>query len=121
MNLSRKLTALFAVLLCCSLSACRSAFVETTLHNNGDTPMRLIEIDYPSASFGTQMLAPQAVYHYRFKVQGSGAITLSYTGADGKTHSATGPTLYEDSYGSLTIVVDDRNNVSWTERLTTAK
>ena len=121
MNVSRKLTAVFAVLLCCSLSACRSAFVETTLHNEGDTPMRLIEIDYPSASFGTQMLAPGAVYHYRFKVQGSGAITLSYIGADGKTHSATGPTLDEGQQGSLNIVVDGAGKVAWTEKLTAPK
>jgi hypothetical protein len=99
------------------LTACRSAFVETTVRNDGDTPIRLIEIDYPSASFGTQAIAPHSIYHYRFKVQGSGPITLNYTGDDGKTHTATGPTLDEGQQGSLIVAVDPAGKVSWTESL----
>ena len=100
-----------------SLTACRSAYIETTLRNDGDAPIRLIEVDYPSASFGTQAVGPHAAYHYRFKVQGSGPITLSYTAADGKTHSATGPTLEEGQHGGLTISVDPIGKIAWTESL----
>lgn len=104
-----------------SLTACRSAYIETTLRNDGDAPIRLIEVDYPSASFGTQTVGPHAVYHYRFKVQGSGPVTLSYTGADGKTHSATGPRLEEGQHGGLTISVDPTGKIAWTENLTKTK
>jgi len=100
-----------------SLTACRSAYIEATLRNDGDAPIRLIEVDYPSASFGTQAVGPHAVYHYRFKIQGSGPVTLSYTGADGKTHSATGPTLEEGQHGGLTISVDPTGKIAWTESL----
>ena len=103
------------------LAACRSAFIETDIRNNGDAPLRLIEVDYPSASFGTQVLAPHSVYHYRFKVQGSGPVTLSYTGADNKTHTATGPTLDEGQHGGLTISVDPAGKVAWTESLLKTK
>ncbi len=103
------------------MAACRSAFIETDIRNNGDTPIRLVEVDYPSASFGTQVLAPHSVYHYRFKVQGSGAVKLSYSGADGKSHSATGPILEEGQYGGLTISVDSTGKVSWTESLLKTK
>jgi hypothetical protein len=99
------------------LAACRSAFVETTLRNDGDTPVRLIEVDYPSASFGAQSLAAHSVFHYRFKVQGSGQVTLSYTGADGKNHTATGPTLNEGQHGSLAITIDPAGRVGWAESL----
>jgi hypothetical protein len=110
-------TFLLALLAALSLSACRSAFVETTLENDGPTPLRLIEVDYPSASFGTQSLDPRATYHYHFKIQGSGPITLTYTGSDGKTHTATGPVLSEGQQGSLRIVVDASGGVRWIENL----
>jgi hypothetical protein len=103
------------------LGGCRSAFVETTIRNDGDTPVKLIEVDYPSASFGTQALGPHSIYHYRFKVQGSGPVTLTYTGADGKSHTATGPTLDEGQHGGLTIAIDALGKVAWTESLVTTK
>jgi hypothetical protein len=115
------LFALGIMLVLVSLAGCRSAFIETTLRNDGDAPVKLIEVDYPSASFGTQALAPHAIYHYRFKVQGAGPVTLSYTGSDGKTHSATGPTLEEGQHGVLTIAIDAAGKVAWTENLATAK
>jgi hypothetical protein len=103
------------------LAACRSAFIETTLRNDGDTPVRLIEIDYPSASFGAQSLAAHSVFHYRFKVQGEGPVTLSYTGADGRSHTATGPTLDEGQHGSLTVTIDPAGRVEWAESLIAAR
>src|ERR1700761_2814583 len=102
----RLLIVLFASVASLCLSACRSAYIETSLRNDGAAPIRLIEGDYPSASFGTQAIAAHAIYHYRFKVQGSGAVTLSFTGADGKSHSATGPALEEGQHGALDIAVD---------------
>jgi hypothetical protein len=104
-----------------SISGCRSAYIETTLRNDGSSVIRLIEVDYPSASFGTQTLAPHAVYHYHFKVQGSGPVTLSYTSADNKGHSDNGPTLSEGQQGTLVIAVDNAGKVTWTERLTHGK
>ena len=79
--------------------------------------MRLIEVDYPSASFGAQVLSAHAIYHYRFKVQGSGPVTLSYTGADGKTHTSTGPVLDEGQHGGLTITLDSAGKIAWTQSL----
>jgi hypothetical protein len=117
----RILAILFAGVVCCGLAACRSAFIEATIRNDGDAPIRLIEVDYPSASFGAQALGPHAVYHYRFKVQGSGAVVLSFTGADGKARSATGPTLDEGQHGGLTIAIDPAGKVAWTESLAATK
>lgn len=99
------------------ISACRSAYVETTIENSSPAVLRLIEVDYPSASFGTQTLDAHAAYHYRFKVQGSGPITINWTGTDGKAHTASGPTLTEGQQGNLRITIDSTSHVSWSVNL----
>jgi hypothetical protein len=108
------LIVLFALL---TLSGCRSAFVEITLRNSGNSSLHLIEVDYPSASFGTQTLTAQSEYHYHFKIQGTGPITLSFADDTGKTHSSTGPTLREGQQGHLTASITSAYNVDWSERL----
>jgi hypothetical protein len=69
--------------------------------------MRLIEVDYPSASFGTQALAPGADFHYRFKVLGQGKMKLVYTDKTNTEKKFDGPLLKEGAEGPLTISVDD--------------
>lgn len=103
------------------LMACRSAYVETTIENNGPAPIHLIEVDYPSASFGTQSIDAHASYHYRFKIQGAGAVTVSWTDAAGKPHTAAGPTLKEGQQGDLRVSVDGAGSVSWGGHLSSEK
>jgi len=110
-----------ALLALVCLTACRSAYVETTIENSGSAPIQLIEVDYPSASFGTQTIDAHGTYHYHFKVQGSGPVTLTFTDAAGKPHTATGPDLKEGQQGDLHIVIDPAANVSWSQSLSTAK
>jgi len=104
-----------------TLSACRSAFVQTSLENKSDAPIRLIEVDYPSASFGSQSLAAHTSFHYHFKVQGSGPITLTFTDQAGKVHTVAGPVLTEGQQGELRISVDPDGSVNWAKDLSTAK
>ena len=103
------------------ISACRSAYVETTIENTGSAALHVIEVDYPSASFGIQTLDAHATYHYRFKVQGSGPVTINWTGADGKPHTAAGPNLKEGQQGALHITIDPSANVSWSVNLSGVK
>jgi hypothetical protein len=110
-----------ALLLCLSLAACRSAFVQTTILNQTGNPVRLIEVDYPSASFGTQQIANNAAYDYSFKIQGSGQVTISFTGDNNKIHTSTGPALTEGQQGSLAITLGKNDEVSWLPKLSTAK
>jgi hypothetical protein len=98
---------------CLIAAACRSAFVETTVENGGATPLHVIEVDYPSASFGMQTLDAHAAYHYRFKIQGSGPVTITFLDNAGKPHTATGPTLMQGQQGSLKITIDQAGGVSW--------
>ncbi len=83
-------------------SGCRSAFVNAAITNQSGHPVRLVEVDYPSASFGTSDLADGATFKYRFKVLGSGPATLLWTDLQSKEHTSAGPDLEEGQQGSLT-------------------
>ena len=87
------------------LGGCRSYHIDATVENRTGTPITLLEVDYPSASFGANNLAADAVFHYRFQVRGSGPLTVQYTGADGHQVQITGPTLHEKQEGRLDIVL----------------
>jgi hypothetical protein len=110
-----------ALLSCLSLSACRSAFVQTAIVNHSGHDVTLVEVDYPSASFGTQQIGDSVTYHYRFKIQDSGPIKITFTGDSGKTYTATGPMLSEGQQGSLTITLEAGGKVDWVQNLSTAK
>lgn len=86
-------------------SGCHSAFVEATVVNHSGAEVRLLELDYPSASFGTGELAAGATFRYRFKVLGSGAAKLSWTDAQEKEHSSFGTMLQEGDEGKLIVTL----------------
>lgn len=98
------------------LAGCRSAYVAATVRNETGGPVSLVEVDYPSASFGTESLAKDGVYPYRFKVLGEGATKVEWTDAERKQHTSTGPTLHEGQHGKLGIVLTAQGAV-WTPEL----
>ena len=115
-----RLAVLPALVLAGMLTGCHSAMIQTTVHNSTGGVLQLIEVDYPSASFGTQGLAPGADFRYRFKVLGSGALKILYTDQSGKELTGTGPELHEGLEGQLLIEVGDRG-VVWSPKLTAAR
>jgi hypothetical protein len=88
-----------------TLTGCHSAHIEATISNRTPEPISLVELDYPSASFGAQALAPGADFHYRFKVLGSGPTTLLWTDASHHDHKSSGPTFHENDEGALTVAI----------------
>jgi len=100
------------------LFGCHSSFVEVTIDNQSPTPLRLVEVDYPSASFGAEAIPANSKFNYRFKVQGSGPLKLEFTDAQGKLHDTDGPQLREGQEGRLIITIDSAGNVSWQPTLT---
>ncbi len=87
------------------LSGCHSAYINATVANRTAAPISLVQVEYPSASFGTQTIAPGAEFHYRFKVLGSGEMKITWTDSAEHEQKATGPTLHEGAEGALGIVV----------------
>src|ERR1039458_9151753 len=99
----RTLKLLSALATALTLIGCHSATIAATISNHTSAPLSLIELDYPSASFGTQTLAPGQDFHYRFKIIGSGATTILWTDAAHQDHRSSGPTLRDGDDGKLTI------------------
>ena len=93
-------------------TGCHSAFIDATLSNRTDQTLRLVELDYPSASFGTQKLAPGQDFHYRFKLLGSGKLKLIYTDTANVEHTVPGPQLDEGNEGSLSVTIQS-SSVHW--------
>lgn len=87
------------------LAGCRSPYIEAIVSNRTSQPIGLIEVAYPSASFGTQGLAPGADFHYRFKVLGSGDMKLTYTDSAHQEQKSLGTSLKEGAEGRITITI----------------
>ncbi len=94
---------LFSALLLAA--GCHSYHVETTVENRTGAAIQLLEVDYPSASFGANSLAASAVFRYRIQLRGSGPVEVQYTDGDGHPVQIDGPTLAEPQQGRLEIVL----------------
>lgn len=94
-----------AVIALAGLTGCHSHYVEADVKNDSGAAVSLVEVDYPSASFGTESLASGAVYHYRFKILGDGPVKILWTDAQRKDHSVSGPSLHEGQEGTLTVTI----------------
>jgi hypothetical protein len=95
---------------------CRSAYVEADIVNGSASSVSLVELDYPSASFGTGALAAGQTFHYRFKILGNGGTKILWTDSGHRDHSVTGPALQEGQQGSLTVTIR-ADSADWASRL----
>jgi hypothetical protein len=98
------------------LTGCHSHYVEADVVNSSGAAVSLVELDYPSASFGAESLAAAAVYHYRFKILGSGPTKILWTDAQHHDHTASGPSLQEGQEGTLTVTIAG-NTALWSTQL----
>jgi hypothetical protein len=104
-------TVLFA------LTGCKSPYITATVANHTGAAVALIEVDYPSASFGRDALAAGATYSYRFKIIGSGPTKVLWTDAAHHNHTSAGPDLHERQQGQLDITLTPAG-ASWSTHLT---
>jgi hypothetical protein len=111
--------ALPALVLAFSLVAtgCKSYWIDTSVENQTGQPIHELEVDYPTASFGTNTLAPGGAMHYRFQIRGSGPVKVEYTSADGKTVHGQGLTLEEHQHGQLGIRLLPQGKVEFLPKL----
>ncbi|HEU5458431.1 MAG TPA: hypothetical protein VFU68_07415 [Terracidiphilus sp.] len=121
--MKRLLCAAAALLPCLVLLAgCHSHQIECTVKNRTGAPIELLEVDYPSASFGLDSLANGADYSYKIKVRGSGPVTVAYTVA--ATHAPvkiSGPQVEENQQGTLEIVLMPDAKADFYPALSTAR
>ena len=109
------------LLAACLLAGCHSYHIETTVENRTGAPIQLLEVDYPSASFGADRLDDGADYHYRFQVRGSGTVNVQYTGVGGREVKVTGPELDEHEQGQLQIVLKPDGKADFIPKLSSQK
>jgi len=96
-----------AIALAASITAagCHSYHIEATVENRTGAPIQLLEVDYPTASFGVNALAAGETFHYRIQLRGSGPLKVQYTGADRRQAQIVGPQVAERQEGRLQIVL----------------
>jgi hypothetical protein len=88
------------------LSGCHSYRIQATVENRTGAAIELLEVDYPSASFGLDKMAAGADYRYGFQLRGSGPIKVQYTeAASQRIRQMTGPQVAERQEGQLEIVL----------------
>ena len=88
-----------------ALAGCHSFHIDMAVENRTGGPIRLMEVDYPYASFGADSLAAGATFHYRIQVQGSGELNVQYTGPGDRQVQIKGPALQEKQEGTMEIVL----------------
>lgn len=90
------------------LSGCHSYHVEATVENRTGQELKLMEVDYPNASFGKDTMEPGEVMHYRMQFIGSGQMKVQYWTGTGQLveTTITGPALHERQEGRIAIVLE---------------
>lgn len=109
--------ALLAMIFAAGCKEYRSFWVNVTVVNRTGAPIREIEVDYPSASFGINQLEAGAVYHYRLKVSGKGKLHAQYPGALDKIIRVDGPLLQNNDQGKIQIDLEPGNKIDFTQTL----
>jgi hypothetical protein len=107
----------FAMLTNTGCKSYRSNWIDAEVENQTGKTIHELEVDYPSASFGINTLAPGGSMHYRFQIRGSGPIKVAYTFEEGKTAHAQGLNLAEEEHGHLTIRLAPQGEVDFVPNL----
>jgi len=106
MRLSLRTALFFGLPLFLLVSACRDAHINVTVENRTGAQIDLLEVDYPSASFGDDTLASGASYRYLIQVRLEGPVKVQYNEhATHQLRQMTGPDLHEGQQGQLEIVL----------------
>lgn len=108
----RRTLSLLGTLSLLIASGCASKYVQAAVRNQTGGAVTLVEVDYPSASFGKETLASGAEYDYRFKILGSGPTKVLWTDSQHQQHEVAGPNLDEGQQGTLVVTLT-QNAASW--------
>ena len=103
-----------------AINGCRSYRVQVSVENHTGAAVQLLEVDYPSASFGADTLASDASMRYSLQVRGSGPVKVQYTVGNSQAQ-ITGPILNEKDQGQLLIVLLPGGKAEFTPQLSHSK
>ena len=86
-----------------SLAGCRAHVVKISLTNTSGQPIKTIIVDYPSATFGKDALAPGETYFSLIKPVDHGPIKVRFADAQGVNHAYESISLQQGDDGSVNI------------------
>jgi hypothetical protein len=86
-----------------AMAGCRAHVVKISVINTSAEPIKTIIVDYPSATFGKDTLAPRERYFSLIKPVDKGPIKVRFTDAQGTTHTYESISLERDDDGSVDI------------------
>lgn len=86
-----------------ALVGCRARMITFKLINTSAQPISTIIVDYPSATFGKDKLAPGETFTSPVKLTDDGALKVQFTDANGGNHAFTGPVLHRNEGGLIAI------------------
>ena len=107
-----------ALLAVSMLAGCRNHMVTIRLINTSAEPLSTIIVDYPSATFGKDKLAPGETFSSSVKFIDTGKLKVQFTDAKGANHTFTGPVMPQDAQGSVDLKFD-QNSVTVYPNLST--
>jgi len=93
----------FALLLVAFLAGCRAHMVSIKLMNTSGQSISTIIVDYPSATFGKDKLAPGETFSSPVKLTDDGPLKVQFTDASGGNHTYAGPVLHKNQEGIIEI------------------
>lgn len=86
-----------------AMAGCRAHMITIKLINTSAAQLSTIIVDYPSATFGKDKLAPGETFSSPVKITDSGQIKVQFTDANGGIHRYTGLNLHPNQEGSIEI------------------
>jgi len=99
------------------VTGCQSPWVQATVVNDEDTPVNLVEVNYPGGSFGIQSIAPHSSFHYRFHILTDDRVEVDFTDAAGHNEAVKGPELDPGEEGTLRVDIQAGDKVVWSTNL----
>jgi hypothetical protein len=89
-----------------ALTGCRSHMITVKLTNSSSQPVSTIIVDYPSATFGKDKLAPGETFVSQIRITDAGPVKVQFTDAKGGNHTYTGPTVRPEEIDPVSINLD---------------
>ena len=102
----RSVRVCFTLFLFAILAGCRAHMVTIKLVNTSAEPLSTIIVDYPSATFGKDKLAPGETFSSPVKLTDTGPLKVQFTDAKGTNHTFTGPVVHRNEEGLIEVRLD---------------
>ena len=102
----------FALSLFTFLAGCRAHMVKINLINASAAPLSTIIVDYPTATFGKDKLAPGETFSSTVKFTDDGPLKVQFADANGGNHSYTGLMLHKSEEGYIDVRFNQNSAVA---------